>query len=284
MAAGEQQIPNMDLPDTVHELAYYLKLPEGEICLDRAALLLARTEYRDLDVGAQLARLDALAARAECDPHRSPQKNIDGLNRRLFEEENFSGNEEEYDDPRNSYLNDVLDRKKGIPITLSLVYQEVARRRGLPVVGVGFPGHFLVKYLTSSGDILIDPYHRGAIMSRQDCVDRLKEHFGEEAELRAEYLAASTSKQILGRMLNNLKGSYFRRKDFPKVLMMIDLGLALDPASRQEIHDRGMIYYLLRRYPDALTDFRTYLSLSPPDDPQIQDVKSLIHRIRAMMN
>ena len=276
--------PDMDLTDAARELVQYLKLPEEEIRLDQAALLLARTEYPALDLAGQLARLDALAARLQCDPHHLPHQNISSLNHLLYEEENFTGNEEEYDDPRNSYLNDVLDRQKGIPITLSLVYQEVARRRGLPVVAVGFPGHFLVKYVTSSGEILIDPYHRGAIMGRQDCEEKLKAHFGEDAEFRVEYLAASTAKQIVTRMLNNLKGSYFRRKDFARVLLMIDLGLALAPSSRQEIHDRGMIYYLLRRYPEAMADFRAYLDLSPPDDPQIQDVKALIHRIRGMMN
>jgi regulator of sirC expression with transglutaminase-like and TPR domain len=274
----------MEYPAAVLEFANYLKRPEEEMFLDQAALLLARTQYPTLDVAQQLAQLDSLAARAECDPREAPTTNIAGLNRLLFDEENFVGNEAEYDDPRNSYLNDVLERKKGIPITLSLVYQEVARRRGLPVVGVGFPGHFLVKYLARSGDILLDPYHRGTVLNRQACEEKLKEHFGEAAELRPEHLAASTTKQILARMLNNLKGSYFRRKDFRKVLLMIDMGLAIDPASRQEIHDRGMIHYLLRHYPAALADFQIYLSLTPADDPTVREVKSLIHRIRAMFN
>jgi len=147
----------MIFPDAVREFAEYVARPAEETRLDEAALLLARTEYPSLDVKAQLARLDTLAARAECDPGQPPHANIAGLNRLLFEEEHFAGNDKEYDDPRNSYLNDVLDRKLGIPITLSLIYQEVARRRGLPVVGVGFPGHFLAKYLTVSGEILIDP-------------------------------------------------------------------------------------------------------------------------------
>ena len=123
----------------------------------------------------------------ECDPAQSPHANIASLNRLLFEEEKFAGNEEN-DDPRNSYLNDVLDRKMGIPITLSLVYQEVARRCGLPVVGVGFPGHFLAKYLAPSGEILLDPYQRGAILSLQDCEEKLKAQFGEEAEFRPSFL------------------------------------------------------------------------------------------------
>ena len=274
----------MHPPDAVSEFARYVARPAEEIRLDEAALLLARSEYPALDISAQLARLDALAARAECHPGQSPQANIAGLNQLLFEEEGFAGNEAEYDDPRNSYLNDVLDRKLGIPITLSLIYQEVARRRGVPVVGVGFPGHFLTKYLTPSGEILLDPYQRGAILSLQDCEQKLKAQFGEEAELRPEFLAAATTKQILTRMLSNLKGSYFQRKDLAKVLMMIAMALAVDPASRQEIHDRGMVYFMLRRYDDAMTDFRTYLSLSPPGDAQIQGVRTMLHRIWALHN
>ena len=198
--------------------------------------------------------------------------------------ENFSGNEKDHDDPRNSYLNDVLDRKMGIPITLSLVYQEVARRCGLPVVGVGFPGHFLVKYLTASGEIILDPYNRGATLSLQDCAEKLKAQFGEEAEVRPAFLLAVSTKQILTRMLNNLKGSFFRRRDFSRVLMMIEMALAVDPASRQEIHDRAMIYFLERRYREAMKDLRTFISLSPSDEPQLGNARTMMHRIRAMHN
>jgi regulator of sirC expression with transglutaminase-like and TPR domain len=270
--------------DAVSEFARYVSRPADQIQLDEAALLLARTEYPALDVAAQLSRLDALAARAECDTGLPPHANIAALNQLLFEEEKFTGNENEYDDPRNSYLNEVLDRKLGIPITLSLVYQEVARRCGLPVVGVGFPGHFLAKYVTASGEILLDPYQSGAILSLQDCEQKLKAQFGEEAEFRPSFLDVSSTKQILTRMLNNLKGSFFRRKDFAKVLMMIEMALAVDSSSRQEIHDRGMIYFLLRRYKEAMADLRAYVTLAPPDDPQIRDVRSMIHRIRAMHN
>ncbi len=274
----------MNFSDSVREFASYVTRPAEEIRLDEAALLLARTEYPGLDLPGQLARLDGLAARAECSPRQSPKANIACLNRLLFEEENFSGNEEEYDDPRNSYLNDVLDRKRGIPITLSLVYQEVARRCGLPVVGVGFPGHFIAKYLSDSGEILLDPYHRGAILSLQDCEEKLKAQFGEDAEFRPSFLLVSSTKQTLTRMLNNLKGSYFRRHDFTRVMMMIEMALAVDPASRQEIHDRGMIYFMLRRYGPAMADLRAYLSNSTPDDPQLKEVQTMIHRIRAMHN
>jgi regulator of sirC expression with transglutaminase-like and TPR domain len=274
----------MNNPDAIREFAAYVAREPEQILLDEAALLLARTQYPGLDIPAQLARLDDLAGRADCNPDLPPQANITRLNQLLFEVENFAGNEEEYDDPRNSYLNEVLDRKTGIPITLSLIYQEVARRCGLPVVGVGFPGHFLAKYLTPTGEILLDPYHRGAIVSLQDCEEKLKTQFGEQAEFRPSYLAATSAKQTLSRMLNNLKASFFRRKDFARVLTMIEMAVAVDPASRQEIHDRAMIYFLIRRYADAMTDLRAYLSVSPPDDPQVRDVRTMMHRIQAMHN
>jgi regulator of sirC expression with transglutaminase-like and TPR domain len=213
-----------------------------------------------------------------------PRTNIAALNRLLFEEEGFAGNDGEYDDPRNSYLNDVLDRKLGIPITLTLVYQEVARRCGVPVVGVGFPGHFLAKYHTESEEIIIDPYHGGEILSLQACREKLKSQFGDQAEFRPSFLLKSTTKQILSRLLNNLKGSYFHRKDFAKVLMMIEMAMAVDPAARQEIHDRAVIYFLTRQYSDAMVDLRAYLALCPPDDPQIRSAQSMMHRIQAMHN
>jgi regulator of sirC expression with transglutaminase-like and TPR domain len=274
----------MNVPNAVDEFARYVAQPPEEIRLDTAALLLARTEYPALDVSAQLARLDALAARAECDPGWPPHANIAGLNRLLYEEEKFAANEKEYDDPRNSYLNDVLDRKLGIPITLSILYQEVARRCGLPVVGVGFPGHFLTKYLAASGEILVDPYRGGAILSIRDCEEKLKAQFGQEAEFRASFLSVSSTKQTLTRMLNNLKGSFFRRRDFARVMLIIEMALAVEPGSRQEIHDRGMVYFLVRRYSEALADLQAYLDKSPSDDPQVREVRTMIHRIRALHN
>ena len=130
----------------------------------------------------------------------------------------------------------------------------------------------------------MDPYHRGAIVSLQECEEKLKTQFGDEAEFRPSYLAATSTKQILSRMLNNLKGSFFRRKDFARVLTMIEMAVAVDPASRQEIHDRAMIYFLLRRYAERWPIFGPIISLSPPDDSQIRDVRTMMHRIQAMHN
>ena len=271
-------------PDTVVQFARLMESEDERIDLAEAALMIARTEYPALDLPAQLQRLDQMALQIAADPGRSCLGNVVAINEYLFDREKFSGNEEEYDDPRNSFLNDVLDRKKGIPITLSVVYMELARRHGLPVWGVGFPGHFLVKYASGSGEILIDPFNKGAILSRQDCEERLRSNFGEDAELRPEFLATSSNKQILDRMLNNLKGSYFRRRNFPRVLAMIEMGQAIDPGSRESLRDRGMVYLLMGRYPEARADLMACAALSPPDDPSLKDINTALARLRAMLN
>jgi regulator of sirC expression with transglutaminase-like and TPR domain len=270
--------------DTIRLFAQMMAREEDEISLVDAALLIAQTEYPHLDLDPQRDRFKRLAHQLEADPEYPPFVNIEALNDLLFTKEGFSGNEKDYDDPRNSFLNDVLERRIGIPITLSVIYMELARRRQLPIQGVGLPGHFIVKYAGRSEDILIDPYHRGAILSRNDCAKLLRSHFSDDAELLPEYLASSTKKQILGRMLNNLKGSFFRRQDYRRVLTMVEMGMAIDPASRHHIHDRGMVYFLLGRYSLAAADLNAYLTFAPRDDPGIQSARSVLHRIRSLMN
>lgn len=270
--------------ETVRLFAQMMAREEHEISLVDASLLIAKTEYPHLDLKAQRERFTRLARELEAEPEYSPLTNIEALNDLLFRKEGFSGNEDDYDDPRNNFLNDVLDRKTGIPITLSVVYMELGQRHQLPIQGVGFPGHFIVKYAWTSKDILIDPYHGGAILSRNDCANLLKSHFRDDAELLPEYLAPSTKKQILARMLNNLKSSFFRREQYDRVLTMVEMGLAIDPASRQHVHDRGMVYFLLRRYAQAAADLNAYLTFAPPDDPGVSSARSVLHRIRSLMN
>ncbi len=272
------------MTDLLRDWTALARRQDDEINLAEAAAWVARIEYPNLDVAGVLARLDALASGVKADPSYSPYTNIHALNERLFEQEKFRGNEAEYDDPRNSYLNDVLERRLGIPITLSLIYAEVARRRGLSVVGVGFPGHFIVKYLSPANEILIDPYNGGAILTLQDCIRRLKSDFGEGAQFKPEFLSSSTSKQILARMLNNLKGSYFRRRDYARVLAIIELSLVINSESTADIRDRGMVYFAMKRYHEAMTDFKTYLRSSENDDPHVREVREAMHRIQAMMN
>lgn len=261
-----------------------MECDDENVNLAEAALAIAATEYVNLDPTPWLASLDRLAARVEAGPELSALANIAAINKVLFEEECFCGNDEEYDDPRNSYLNDVIQRKKGIPITLSLIYTEVARRKGLHLLGVGFPGHFLVKHPGPPAEILIDPYHRGNILAQTDCTALLKAHFGEEAELKPEYLSASSSKETLARMLNNLKGSYFRRNNYPKVLTMIDLALATGVDILSCLRDRGLIYFAMRRYTDAAKELKAYLAIGAKDDPEVREVLKVLGQIKAMMN
>ena len=268
----------------IREFMQLAQREEEEINLAEAALVIARTEYPELDTPSQLARLDLMAQGIDAHPDDPPLNNIEALNGFLFDREQFIGNEEAYDDPRNSFLNEVLDRKLGIPITLSLLYMEIAGRLGLPVVGVGFPGHFVVKYMTGASEVIIDPYYRGKILTEEDCAERLRSHFGEQAELKPEYLLASTPKQILARMLNNLKGSYFRRRNFNKVLTMIELSLAIDPNSRENTRDRGMVYFAMNRPREALADLKNYVQRSRPADPEVREVLQVLHRIRGMLN
>jgi regulator of sirC expression with transglutaminase-like and TPR domain len=238
---------------------------EHEIELDRAALLVAAEEYPHLDVDRYLAQLDLFAdeARARQDVSSEPLTRLRGLNGHLFHELGFNGNVENYYDARNSFLNDVMDRRTGIPITLSVVYLEVARRLPLPVVGVGLPGHFIVKYRDRQQQVFIDPFHRGRILSEADCREMVEKLYGRTLAFRQSFLDAVTKKQILTRMLQNLKGIYARAADCHKMLAVSERLLLLNPEAPGEVRDRGLAYFGLNRYAQALADLEAYLRLQP---------------------
>src|SRR5436853_5655162 len=183
-----------------------LQTPEPALDLAEAALLIAAEEYPDLRPAVYLNQIARMGTelkqriRAEVEPQRVVGK----ANAYLFDELHFKGNREEYYDPRNSFLNEVLDRRVGIPITLAVLYVAVGERAGLPVRGVGMPGHFLVKYSPSNGEIFIDAFN-GRTLSRDECAKMLGEMYGEGFEMRPSMLQPSTKRQILARVLNNLK-------------------------------------------------------------------------------
>jgi regulator of sirC expression with transglutaminase-like and TPR domain len=246
-----------------------------------AALMMARVAYPSLDVAAYLAQLDALGRGAlrrvsaattptlEIPPHVDPAvfARITALNEFLFDDERFVGNDAQYDDPRNSFLNDVLDRRMGIPITLALVYMEVARRAGIEVEGINFPGHFLlrcrgVQGTRYSGDLIIDAHHGGALLTEHMCRNLLARHAGDEAVWDAQFLAHATKLQIVTRMLLNLKRAYVRLYSFQQARDVTELLLSLDPAGVTELRDRGLLAYHLNDLPSALRDLQSYLQLS----------------------
>jgi regulator of sirC expression with transglutaminase-like and TPR domain len=243
-------------PDARRQFADLMAGPDDQVDLAQAALLIACEEYPDLDVPGYLRRVDGLArtVAARLDD-RGPMSAVRALNGLLFDEEGFRGNLEDYYDPRNSFLNDVLDRHTGIPITLSTLYIEVGRRAGLSVDGIGLPGHFVVRV----GGTLIDPFHGGAVLSEEDCQKRLDRIYGGRLRLDDSMLAACERKTILARTLRNLKAIYTKAGDFMRALSAVELLLRVEPGSLEEMRDRGMLHASLDCYGLAATELEEYL-------------------------
>ncbi len=204
----------------------------------------------------------AEAVKAELGLELDPVPIVQEINSYLFETRGFRGNREQYYDPRNSFLNDVIDRGLGIPITLSVIYIEVGRLVGLPISGVGMPGHFIVQYTAQPEPFWIDPFERGTMMTRDACVERLRNFYGEQLEWQDEFLAPISDHDILRRMLNNLKHNYARLNDHPRLLNAIECMLLLSPEMPMEIRDRGFVHYQLGHLQAALHDLQRYLDLS----------------------
>ncbi|GIW46379.1 MAG: hypothetical protein KatS3mg078_0256 [Deltaproteobacteria bacterium] len=265
------------------------KKREEEIELARAALLFAKElEYPELDIERYMDAICSMAeeVRRYLGGSSDPELVIEKISRYLFFEKGFKGNTRDYYNPKNSFLNDVLDGKLGIPITLSILYMEIAGRVGLSVSGVGFPGHFLVKCKGRQGeDILIDPFNEGRVISERDCQTLLNRIYRGRLRFRREFLASATKKQILARMLRNLKLGYINSRNYKKALPVIDLILIVDPIAVDELRDRGLIYYALECFSQALSDLETYISLFPNASDRdlinhcIKNLKRLVERI-----
>ena len=246
-------------------------LADDPIDLARAALLIARVEYPALDPAPSLDVLDRLGDRASIRlaGSTSVRDRVSILNAFLFVEERFSGNLERYADFRNSLLNVVLGRRLGIPITLALVYMEVAKRAGLEVSGVAFPGHFLMRIALGARDqslpaLILDPFNGGAEMDAAACQRLLGTHLGQlgdELPFDRTLLDPCSPRQMLARMLNNLKRTYVEMRSFPQAKAATDLLLALDPMLHVERRDRGLLAYHLDDYASALRDLEDYLRL-----------------------
>ncbi|MEW6139491.1 MAG: transglutaminase-like domain-containing protein [Thermodesulfobacteriota bacterium] len=265
-----------DITRSMRELA---EKPDHEIRLAPAALKIAAFEYPHLDEDAYIQRLEDLGARARISTsdHSDPSRIVGRINRILFEEEGFRGNSGNYYDPQNSCLNRVLDRKLGIPITLSIVYIEIGRANGLPLYGVGFPGHFITGMLTDTGRMFIDPFYGGRILTEESCRLMLK-HTGMEFSPR--FLDPIWPKQILARLIRNLKGIYWSL-DMPlKALQTIEWILILDPYSAVDFRDQGLINEQLGDGYTALMSFEKYLKLAP-DAEDHEDILARVSRLKS---
>jgi regulator of sirC expression with transglutaminase-like and TPR domain len=201
---------------------------------------------------------------ADARPGSAP---IHVLNEYLYDEQRFTGNRARYDDPRNSFLNEVLQRRTGIPISLAVVYLEVARRAGVWVAGINFPGHFLVRTAgirpEGADFLIVDPFHGGALLSESDCRELLRQHIGDDAAFDRDLLAPATRQQIIVRMLVNLKRLYVRMHSFPQARFVSDLLLTVAPSALAELRDRGLLAYHLQDFGAALRDLESYLRLLP---------------------
>jgi regulator of sirC expression with transglutaminase-like and TPR domain len=254
------------IPHITEELLRALNEP-GE-ALAPAALAIARVEYPSLDTAPYLQRLERMGEAAAGRLQRDNPSQIATLNAYLYEELGFSGNREHYDDPRNSFLNEVLDRRLGISISLAAIYLEIGRRAGMRLEGVNFPGHFLVRAPAGTGapradDLIIDPFHAGALLSEVDCRHLLRQHVGEDAAFDRALFATATRQQIVVRMLVNLKRLYVRMRSFPQARAIADLLLAVDPSALLELRDRGLLAYHMEDFSAALKDLEAYLRLMP---------------------
>jgi regulator of sirC expression with transglutaminase-like and TPR domain len=260
------------------DFANLAALPDDRVDVLVGALLIAKDEYPALDVGFESGRLDEIAA---------PLGRLDGLDaadqatllgERLFGECGFRGNADDYYDPKNSFLNDVLDRKVGIPITLSLVYTEVARRAGVPASGVGFPGHFLVRIETVSGEpLVIDPFGGGRVVGR-GTLESLLERGGAQGRGKRSLLAPASARGILFRMLMNLKGVYASRGELSRLLVVLSRLLELSPDSATELRDRGLVAMRLGATRVAESDLRRYVELLP-DASDVDEMRKLVGKL-----
>jgi regulator of sirC expression with transglutaminase-like and TPR domain len=232
-----------------------------------AALLLPRLERPRVDPEPYLRRLDELGRRAgmHLEGIESTRERVIALSALLFHTLAFAGKDVMFVDPRTHFISDVLDRRRGIPIALSTVYIEVGRRAGLPLEGVSFPGHFLVRCRDGeTGELLvIDAFNRGVLLSERECLALLREQAGAEARWSAALLAAADRRQILTRMLGNLKRAYVALRAFPQARRVSDLLLALDPSNLTERRDRGLLSYHLEDFSAALRDLERYLQSIP---------------------
>lgn len=263
------------IPTPGDQFALLAALPDPRIDLGRAALLLAADEYPDLDIDHALRRLDMLAANVaeRIDPDAGPVDHADVLCEYLFRQRGFAGDTENYFDPRNSYLNDVLERRVGLPITLSVLAIEVGRRAGLPVRGVGLPGHFVCRYDAPGVELFFDPFHGGRHLTAAECHEIALRAMNGYGFSNRQFLEPVGPRAILTRMLVNLKGIYLHQGDMERTVRTVDRLLHLNPGSAGEHRDRGLLHLGARRWHAALQDLSAYLTLNPeaPD-------ADLVHR------
>jgi len=268
-----------------------LACEDDRIDLARACLLIAEDAYPSLDVERYVGEMERLALRLRGRLSRTAgaEEKIVALNQYLFGDLGYTGNAGDYYDPRNSYLNEVMDRRTGIPITLAVVYMELGRKIGLPLEGVSFPGHFLVRMRMRGGMLVLDPFSGGEPQTEPDLRDRLKRVIPGDATggipLRDlpldQFLEPATKRQILARLLRNLKGIYRQAEKPARMLEILNRALVVSPDSTTDLRDRGFVYQQLECYRAALKDLAEYVALEP-DAADIHEVRARVIELSSL--
>ena len=243
-------------------------IPDAKMQIEHlleGALAIAWEEYPLIDLGHYRQMIAQMVAdlQPRIEHLQYPMKIVQEINRYLFIEQGFRGNDDDYYDPRNSFINNVLDRRLGIPLTLSLLYMVIGDHLNFAIEGISFPGHFIVRPQHPDLEIFIDPYNKGEILFPEDCAAKLTQLYGREVPLQPEYLAPVPIRRILDRLLNNLKLIYLRRREPVKALAAIERSLMLNPDVPTQWRDRGLICYQLDRYTEARIDLENYVRRLP---------------------
>lgn len=251
--------------------------------LPRTALLYARNiAYPELDVDHVLAQIDRFAqdAQKQIPPNAPVRDRAEAVSTYLFAKCGFRGNALNYSDPRNSFLNEVLERRLGIPITLSVFYIAVAKQLDIPAYGIGMPGHFIVGVETEVGALLLDPFHNGVWLSQQDCVALVQQTTGYRGAFQTHWLEKTPEKEILLRMLNNLRLVYSSLEQWDLALKTIQHLRLVAPAVAEFMRDEGLINFQLGRLPQAAVLLEQYLQ----HNPQAADAAVIKEKIGPQLN
>jgi regulator of sirC expression with transglutaminase-like and TPR domain len=249
----------------------------AQVRLARVALEIARDAYPELDVAAYLNRIETLAERVRhrARPAARPREVLGHINWVLYVEEEMRGNQDDYYDPRNSYLNEVLDRRLGIPISLSILYSDVAERLGLGLAGVNFPMHFMLRMDAEGGPSFIDAFDGGTIRDRHACEQRLSELSGQPVLLTDALIAPSSAEMVVARMLRNLKAIYWNAQDLEAALHVQRRLAAIERHAPAELRDLATLCARLRRPGEAIDAFEAYLD-AEPDATDASEIRALV--------
>jgi regulator of sirC expression with transglutaminase-like and TPR domain len=270
------------------DFADLVQRPDESLELARAALVVAAGCDPQVDVDGELVRLDQWAAELQrrIDPEWNNLQRLARLRAFLFEELGFRGDRNDYFSPSNSLLHEVFDRRRGLPLTLGIIMLELGWRVGMPLEGVGFPGHFLVRLAGEPRDLLLDPFSRGMVVREEDCRRMLRETAGGRFDYEPDMIASVRKRDMILRLLNNLKTAYLRRGETAQALGVVDRLLILSPGDPGETRDRGLLLFRLQRYVPALECLTAYLEAAPeaPDRETIEKHRTALRHLIASLN